>query len=206
MSLISIPYRNLSMGVLDKTAIESIYSKFAITVGGSYYSSGGAVGPVSGTLDWRNFAHDAGINLQNRSEVYSYSVLSVLDPLQNVATPNIFANFTIQCAPPFPSSPYTARYPMTIAGLAICVTGLWTAVTGSIAVNQVNNSSTTPRFTIALTNYTPGTLLTNTSASAFKVYPGDYITVAYTYTSNTGGTGQIRNAYIGLLMKTPLVK
>jgi hypothetical protein len=75
MSLAKVKLRLLSRRNLDKADVESIYGELVRVIGGTFFSSGTAVGPANGLLDWRNFSPDSGILNQYKSNPYSVSAV-----------------------------------------------------------------------------------------------------------------------------------
>jgi hypothetical protein len=139
MSFASAKLRLASRRNLDKADVESVYGELVRVIGGTFFSSGVAVGPANGLLDWRNFSVDAGIPNQNKTNPFSVFAIQVDMPTITAGGGLLQDQTVLQFPWDYVNPPFTNA---NITGVTAACEAISNAVnTGTIQVNIANTSS-----------------------------------------------------------------
>jgi hypothetical protein len=85
----TVPIRLASRRNLDKSDVEQVYGTLVQTVGGTYYAAG-VPSTVNGSLDYRNFAPNAGITNQYKANPYGVFPLQLTTAQFNNTVSNYY--------------------------------------------------------------------------------------------------------------------
>lgn len=180
MALASIPVRITSRRNFDKSDVESIYAALVQKIGGSYFVSGGGVGPVAGTLDWRNFAPNAGITNQYKQNKNGLFEVVIQDRLPYGNWVNGTTNYQ-NVVPMLPGQSGTftiVEWDLTLVG------GLPTAGNWTLGYTRNGSANTIQTVTQATFTLGGGTLTASrVTGLSTQVMPGDILTIAQVITT-----------------------